>query len=364
MTESAERFEIIHGADADRQPIFSVLVKRSYNIGRGGRLQRLDPQPDFVRSDRYYDDGDPQWSCVQQESELVPFKPFTDVVILADAHAPGGRPTLQMPVSVSVRTRTKTLRVIGDRTCRFRAKGHPVFTEPKPFTRMEIRFDRAYGGHDSISMPQTPFSYPRNDRGCGFVLANVREKVEGLMLPNIEDPAEVLLPDSLLVGDAYRWNDMPLPEGFGWLQRGWYPRCSYAGSMPAFVHPDQVMREEALNLVPRGQVALSRQLKLPSYHPRFHNGASNGLVFDSLEGSEPMRLSGMNRDGDLSFKLPGEVPQISLDIGSGETGLQPFLHTVCVRAERAQVDLIWRGALVHPGLDWLPQMTRLHAEVR
>ena len=40
-----------------------------------------------------------------------------------------------------------------------------------------------------------------------------------------------------------------------------------------------------------------------------------------------------------------------------------MLHTAQVRVEERQVDMIWRGAVRHPGLDWLPEMTRLAAEV-
>jgi hypothetical protein len=28
-----------------------------------------------------------------------------------------------------------------------------------------------------------------------------------------------------------------------------------------------------------------------------------------------------------------------------------------------QLDLVWRGALEYPGIDWLPEMKRLHVEV-
>ena len=363
MSQAADTFEILHGVGAERQPIFSVLLKRTYVMAANGRLTRAERQSEFVRTDRYYDRGDPQWSTVQYETELVPYKPFTDVVVIGKAHAPGGRAVPQMDVSVRVRNRTKTIRIIGDRQCRYRAQRPPVFTDPLPFTVMEIRYDRAYGGADTISDPQTPISYARNDKGCGFALRNVREKIEAMTLPNLEDPGELLTPETLLFDDPYRWNDQPMPQGFGWVQRGWYPRASFIGSMPPYLRPDQVMREEALRQVPRGQVALSRQLKLPSYHPLFNNGASSGLMFDSLVGNEPVQLMGLSDGGDLKFSLPADRPAMSLDLGHGEKQLAPFLHTVCIRPEDHEVDLIWRGAQSYPGVDWLPQMTRLKAQV-
>ena len=40
--------------------------------------------------DQYYDDGDPEWSTVQHESELAPYKAATDVVVIGKAYAPRG----------------------------------------------------------------------------------------------------------------------------------------------------------------------------------------------------------------------------------------------------------------------------------
>jgi hypothetical protein len=52
-----------------------------------------------------------------------------------------------------------------------------------------------------------------------------------------------------------------------------------------------------------------------------------------------------------------------LDIGLGENQLSPVLQTVCIRSEDMQLDLIWRGVHSYPGLDWLPEMKQLRAEV-
>jgi hypothetical protein len=45
----------------------------------------------------------------------------------------------------------------------------------------------------------------------------------------------------------------------------------------------------------------------------------------------------------------------------GEQDLDPVLHTVFIDGDARQVDLIWRGALQYPGVDWLPEMKRLVA---
>jgi hypothetical protein len=359
----SEVFQVVHGTDAERKMIFSLILKRTYDIQGRGILVRSEQTPELRRIDEYYEGGDPEWATVKFEAELAPYKPYTDIVVIGKAYAAHGAPAQQMDVSVSVGGKTKTIRVLGDRECRYNPGRSPTFTDPIPFREMEIRYERAFGGKDEISDPLTPLAYPRNDMGCGLVLKNVRERVEGLPLPNLEDPADLLSPYRIILEDPYRWNSLPLPQGFGWQHRAWYPRSSFAGSMPPYLDSDEVMREEILGLVPKRQAALSRQFKLPSFHPYFNNGASPGLIFRALTGVEPIKLIGLTPSGLLGFTLPGDTPRLMLDIGLDENELYPVLHTVCIRPDEMQVDLVWRGAHPYPGLDWLPQMKRLHAEV-
>src|SRR5262249_8812650 len=139
--------------------------------------------------------------------------------------------------------------------------------------------------------------------------------------------------------------------------------CSFVGAMPGFVDPGEPMREEALGLVPKGQIALARKFKLPGFDLRFGNGASPGLVFPYLSGGEAIRRINLTPPGQLRFMLPSDRPRMMLDIGLRESELKPVLHTVAIRPEEMQVDLVWRGDLEYPGVDWLPEMKRLRVEV-
>ena len=350
---------IVHGKNEKGQPIFSLLLKRTYDILSGGRVIRTQRARPFLPIDEYYEDGDPEWTTVKHESDFASFKVATDVVVIGKAFAPGGVPVPQLNVSVDVAARRKTVCVTGDRHCIYQPKASPGFSEPIPFTEMPIQYDRAYGGRDSLSNADEPFYYPRNDLGLGVVLKNLKESVDGLPLPNIEDPDDLLRSDRVIIEDPNRWSGQPLPDGLGWFQRTWYPRSSFTGAYPAYVDIDSALREEFLGLIPKGQIASFRQFKLPSFDVRFHSGASRGLVLPFLSGTEKFRLTNLTPDGSLEFQLPGETPSLILDIGLGENELQPFLHTVCVRLEEMQVDLIWRGAHPYPGWAWLPEMTKM-----
>ncbi|HEX7241522.1 MAG TPA: DUF2169 domain-containing protein, partial [Longimicrobiaceae bacterium] len=279
------------------------------------------------------------------------------------AHAPGGVPTQQMLVGVRVGAAQKLLVVTGDRHCRHRDGAAPLFTEPEPFVEMEIRYERAYGGRDEKSIPDLPFIYPRNFMGTGVVLRNVREAVEGLALPNVEDPQDLLTPERLLIHEPGRWHLQPLPQGFGWRERAWYPRSALLGSYPPFLDPGTVTTEERMGMLPRDHVALAKQSRLRPLEAHFGNGASFGLVFPDLKGDEPVSLGGLTPDGLLKFSLPGETPVVVLDIGLGEQQPAPRLHTVSIRPDDGELDLVWRASTVYEGYAWLPKMKRLHAEV-
>ncbi len=366
MTASSatlEEYRVVSGTDDQRHSVFSLLAKRTYDLGPAGRVVRAEKAKPLHPNDLYYLPGDPETCTVEFENDLAPFKIATDVVVLGRVHAPARKPVHELDATVEAGGAVKTIRVIGDRKCVFRPGAAPGFTEPIQFTEMDLRYERAYGGTDTRSIPEMPFAYPRNHLGRGFVLQNTAELVHGLPLPNYEDPEDLLTADRLIVGEPDGWPRQPMPQGFGWFQRTWYPRSSFVGAVPGFVYPDTPLREEALGLVPKGQVALARQFRLPSFDVRFNSGASPGLAVPFLKGGEQMRLKNLCVQGDLEFALPLDVPRMSMDIGFGERELTPFLHTVCIRPEQRQFDMVWRGAHEFPGIDWLPEMKRLHVEV-
>lgn len=355
-------FEITTGKNESEEHIFSVLVKRSYRI-KNGKLHRKDIDNQFLKIDKYYDNGDPEWSTVQYEYELAPYKPATDIVVIGKAYAPNNTVTQQMQVKLKVGDREKKLMITGDRECHYRDNLSPVFSDPEPFREMEIRYDHAYGGRDETSVSDIPFHYPRNFMGKGVALKNKKEHIQYLALPNIEDPNDLLEPDRVIIGDPEKWHLQPLPQGFGWRQRNSYPRAALLGSFPAFTDVNVITQEEKMGLLPRNHIALAKQFRLPTYDALFNNGASYGMTFKELIGNEKIELTGLTPDGFLSFLLPNEQPDIQLDIGRGKQQLRSRLHTISIRPDDLELDIIWQGILVYEGYSWWPKMKCLQAEV-
>jgi hypothetical protein len=334
-----------------------VLVKRTYDIVRGGRCTRAEADKKLIPGDLHY--GDPMSSTVKFESDFVPFKLATDVVLNGEARAPHGQRVTTLTVSLSIGPHRKDLLIIGDRVARYNGRRDPIFTDPQPFETMDLRYERAYGGVDIYSEPKMQYVYPRNHLGCGFAIENIQPSVENLPLPNIEDPTNRLTPQRLCVGQFKDWERQPVPQGFGWTLKMWHPRSSYAGVLPADRPVEQELRKSYAILVPPAQRKLYEENPLPSMDFRFFNGASPGLAVPFLSADESVELSNLDPQGRTQFQLPGERPRIGLDIGGEVQEPAVVLHTVMIRTDDRQLDLVWRGAVAYPGPDWLPEMKKM-----
>ena len=348
---------VLPGQTPQGEHIFGVLIKRTYDIVPGGRCTRATADKKLVPGDVHYDD--PMNSTVRFESDFIPFKLATDVVLNGRAYAPRGQRVTTLTASLIIGRHRKDVLVFGERVARYNGKQDPVFTDPQPFEIMDLRYERAYGGVDIYSEPRMQCVYPRNHLGRGYVVANTKRSVENLPLPNIEDPKDPLTPARLCVGDFMNWERQPMPQGFGWTTKMWRPRSSYAGVMPADRALEQELRKAYSPLVPPGQRKLYEQTQLPAMDFRFFNGASADLILPFLSGAELVRLLNLDAQGDTQFQLPGERPHVGLDIGQGVQEPEVVLHTLQIRMEDRQVDLVWRAAVPYPGRDWLPEMKKM-----
>jgi hypothetical protein len=318
---------------------------------------RADEDHPLMAGDVYWDH--PMNSSVRYESDFIPFKPATDIVLNGVAHAPGGAETTSCLVSFGIGDRVKSVAVIGDRVARYADGGTPLFTEPIPFTSMALRYERAYGGTDVYSDPKVPYPYPRNPLGRGFVVRNSARTIDNLPLPNLEDPSSPLTPESLCLGEYAAWESRPAPANLGWIPKTWLPRALLAGIMPADRPVEQELRQAYAKLLPADQREPYLKHGIRDMDFAFFNGASPGLVVPYLAGGEWIRTANVSTHGRLDFQLPDGSPRIGLDIGEGVQEPNVVLQTVMIRMDEGQVDLVWRGAVPYRGPDWLPEMRKM-----
>ena len=356
------QYIVLPGQTPQGQYILSVLHKRSYDFKHKQRCTRAETDQKLVPGDVHYDD--PVNSSVEFESDFVPFKLATDVVLNGYAYAPNQQSVPALTAILKVGEHQKSVRVIGDRVCHYRRGSGPVFTDPQSFERMPMRYEYAYGGVDIRSDPNMPFPYARNHLGRGFVASKEKHAIEQLVLPNLEDPNDLLTPERLCLEHVMYWEQQPLPQCFGWLTKGWQPRAGLAGVMPADRATEQELRAMYSPLIPPEQKELYEQTQLPDMDFRFFNGASHGLAVPFLRGDEVVHTKNLAPEGWMAFQLPGEQPKIGIDIGKGVQEPDVVLHTVMIRMEDRQVDLIWRAAVPYPGPDWLPEMKKMEASIQ
>jgi hypothetical protein len=345
------------GQTPEGNHIYSLLVKRTYAIGPDGTCVRAPEDRKLFPADVHY--ADPMTSSVRFESDFVPFKPGTDVVFNGKAYARGGIPVPSLTAALTVGERKKEILIIGNRSCRWAEGGRVVATAPEPFTAMDLRYENAYGGVDIWSDPAAPFGYPRNPLGKGFVVKPTPKTLQDLALPNLEDPRARLGADNLCFREVKFWEKQPMPQGFGWFPKSWRPRALRAGVMPADEKLEQELRQAYAAVLPPDQKKLYLDNPLPRMDFRFFNGASEGLAFPYLSGTETLLLENLTPAGHLEFRLPGERPVARIDIGFGVQEPEVVLHTVQIHGEERQVDLVWRAAIPYPGPDWLPEMRKL-----
>src|SRR5262245_20024794 len=87
-------------------PVLVVLAKRTYDLLPVGPPTNAEHPRPLTPTDTHFDDEFE--GCVEHEADLLaPFKPVTDVVVVGQAHAPGGKPTTQCDVVAEVASQRK-----------------------------------------------------------------------------------------------------------------------------------------------------------------------------------------------------------------------------------------------------------------
>lgn len=339
--------------DAAGRQIVSVNVKHAYRFSPSGACTLAEaPEPLlFTREGTEPDDlGVP-------ESDVIPFKQSTDLIVMAEAHAPKPETT-----SLDLRIRTANVervhRVFGERRCTYRGKGSYSFSRPAPFQSVPLRYALAYGGEDpswvgpeKVRLEEMfflpPNCYPRNTIGRGYVLTESRERIDGLLLPQIENPADLLTPERLVVGDPENWWRQPFPWSCDWFDALWYPRQAFFGALPRGTpDDDREMFEVRAGWVKAGQH--QRLMETPAagrMDNRFADGASPGLILPFMRGDEQVQLEGVLPGGNaLTLTLPGRRPRITVRFDSRDHEVPVRLHRVLISTLQMGVYLVWHGA--------------------
>ena len=371
MNTSAPTEQVIQlsGIDDHGQAVLSVLVKRTYRLefdSNEASAECVAHEEQLPLHTLVVDPADPE--AVIQDADIYPWKPLTDVIVRG--HVYSRRPLPEIAAAVAVGPIVKTLAVVGDRRCALSSTGRILFSAPAPFDQVPLRYDRAYGGVDRVAearhgnpyaallpyLPEehrvlrhSPYRYPRNGVGKGYLMEASGEAVEALALPNLEDPHHRIQPETLAVGSPGRWPHMPLPWCTDWLSLACFPRIGFLGGT---VYHDPIageFAEASRGFIPAGYPRAGTFRE--TWHPRGANAGSLGLQvgpFGVAEvGDLRFQLAEVHpRRARVGFKLPAGGPEIAVDGRNGRLlPTRPVLHHVVIEPDLDRVSVVWRGSV-------------------
>lgn len=357
---------LVPGSAPDGSPVLSVLGKQTYRFANGGIAELDEDEPfAFHEADSLYGTGNPATDAVRHESDLIAWKPLTDLVVHGKAHSPSGKTARYFDAGVQVGQRSMSLRVFGNRRVEVGVLSSR-FTEPEPFVEMPLHAGFAFGGSDLLTDPEMRLSYPRNPAGKGFVVSPPKERLHGLELPNLENPARPLTPDQFQAKRYDRWRELPEPFHTGWTQKNSHPRLLLAGLPPDEAADAEAARQRHVEGMAEVGAGADSQPpdRLPILNPQYHNGAHPLLQFPYLPPGESIALQYMDPDHPrFEFRLPSDAPRAVIDLGRGAVEMDMVLHTIEIFKPTNRLTLVWRGSCRYAGISSLQSIESLYFDV-
>jgi hypothetical protein len=331
--------------------IVFALIKLTYSF-KDNRLSLAAPAPLF--NNIFDPEEDPR---LKPGTDYWPIKAGTDIALQGKAVAPGGRPVRTLHTAVQVGSHRKEVAVFGPRTVSCPPSGRVRFSEPEPFEQMDLTYQNAYGGIDwrvPVEEPLTwdvkfrlqadhPGLYPRNHFGKGYVVLPDPTDIDGIALPNLENPRDLLTEERLITGDPRDWHLQPIPWCFDWMPVVFFHRCAFfCGVDGWYPAPEGSVREVEMGLLPKNYRTRLRERFLDTldFDAAFFSEASPGLAAPFLKGNEPVILQGFHPDGEYRFNLPG-APAVELFVEGARVSDRPQLHSVLFSTEEEQLSMLW-----------------------
>ncbi|HVK67610.1 MAG TPA: DUF2169 domain-containing protein, partial [Polyangium sp.] len=289
-----------HGA-----PLLTVACKATYVLLPG--TSQLAPEQEALNEDDNYWDDDPARS-LYAPSELAPYKPCADIVLVGYAFAPGRVPTTSFHVRMIVGDVDKSIEVASDRV--WAADGS--LQDGSRVVRMPLRYERASGG-------------PGTWNPVGVRCAGPPDAYGRLPLPNLLPPGKTPM----------RRGDFVEPIGFGPIAPTWPSRMEklgpYAGGWDS--------RRWHERPLPEG------------FDASFFNVAPRDQNVSELRDNERILLENLHPEHErLSTSLPGLRPRAVAERAGRREEIALTADSMWIDTGRGLCTLVWRGRLnlAHP----------------
>ncbi len=295
------------------------ILKATFEIDR--HCQLAEQQTPLYKQDRYR--NDPLSSGLQQVGDYHLSKLSTDVLVEGECLLEGLREVDCCDVNITVGDLHKHLRIFGDR---YWHNGKP--SAPSTFVRMPVIYERAFGG--SYQSQDRIERYEDNPIGMGFCGIRSEQEMNGIPLPNIEDPAHLI--ENL--------QSTPPPAGIEALPPYSLRRRSFVGTY------DDEWRKLRAPYLPE------------DFSRKYFQCASDGLVSPvSLVGGEPVTVRNMREQGDWHFSLPVVEVDCRVKWANQLYNIPMRIETLLLQPNQSQVCCVWRGEF--PVNQWVSRVEYL-----
>ncbi len=295
--------------DKDGNHVWIVAMKATFDILGNGSLRLADEQPPPALAPEFH--GDPAKTSLKLESDLLEVKPGTDVLLNAQAYAPGGKPAKSVDVLLRMDNVSKHLVVHGERLYFKGPLGNLTTTPAQPFTKCPILYEYAFGGSDLVDPdPGRQKMDMRNPVGRG-VGADATSLVHR--------PAHRI---------EYASGDVDRPAGFGPIASWWLPRSEFVGTYDA-------------------DWEANKQPLLPDDYDPQHALASpvDQRSQRWLRGGELVELLNMTEHGGLRFSLPRLYFAYTTRFGRRLEEHRGHLATAIIEPDFPRVSAVYQTSL-------------------
>jgi hypothetical protein len=306
--------------DKDGRESLVVAAKGTFGIPADPNRapEPLDEQVPLVTCDTFT--GEPGFSAPLYETDFSPPKPRCDVLLNGRCYAPGGVPQERVTVGLRVGPMAKTFTVVGRRVYRTGLLYGVTAGAPEPFEVMPISYDNAYGGVDRTNADPGRHQWnPLNHAGVGYHPKAPPKALEGLPLPNTEEPRR---PVTKPTGDY-------TPMAFGPLGRAWQQRIRWAGTY------DQAWLDVKFPFLP------------DDFDDRYFQCAPEDQQIDHPVGGEEVELLNLTPAGQCRFRLPTLDVLFEFFYKNGRRAKRHgVIDTVMIEPDRGHFTMTWRASLL------------------